>query len=104
MTVDPHDVEIVRAYRDVFVNNRDNGKIVLGDILRELGFFDTVVQKEGVSPEAQLAMQCVAKTILDKLGVFRYNNVEGLLEALTEGPPRFYTVPGDSDYEEDLDA
>lgn len=99
MTTDPYDVAVVRAYRDVFINNKENGLTVLNDILNDLGHYATTVNKE-IPESVQLALQIQAKVILDKIGIFRFNNVDGYLSALASAQPRYYEIPEEGDEEE----
>lgn len=87
--IDPYDLEVVRAYRDVFFNNKEFGPTVLNDILNALGHYSTQIDG-GISAETQLALQLQAKLILDKLGIFRFNNVDGYLQGLQQVVPRYY--------------
>lgn len=96
MAVDPYDVEVVKSYRSVFFQNQEHGLTVLNDILSDLGHYDTRPNPH-MPIEAQLALQLAAKTILDKLGIFRLNNVDGYLVALKEVHPRYYESEEDTD-------
>lgn len=86
--IDQYDVERVRQYREVFLKS-DEGMSVLEDILNELGHFATV-QLDDVTPEVQLALEHQAKLILDKLGIFRVNNLDGYIAGLKLVHPRYY--------------
>ena len=57
----PSDTE--RAYRTCF--STDAGRLVLGDILANAGYFDCDVHSEG-----EIAVQNFARSILKKMGVF----------------------------------
>lgn len=96
---DPYDMAVVAAYRNVFFNSED-GLTVLDDILNALGHYATQ-PFSGVSAEVQLAMEHQAKGILDKLGVFRFNNLDGYLKVLKEAPPRYYEIPVDDEQGDD---
>lgn len=95
MAADPYDVAVVAAYRKVFLNSED-GMIVLDDLLNSMGHYATA-PIPGLSPEVQLAFEHEAKTILEKLGIFRYNNLDGYLKALKNTPPRHYEVAEDEE-------
>lgn len=86
--IDPYDVERVRQYRAVFFQTAE-GPAVLEDILDELGHFATGGMPN-VAPEVQLALEHQAKLILDKLGIFRVNNLDGYIAALKSVHPRYY--------------
>lgn len=86
--IDPYDVERVRQYREVFLKSTE-GLAVLEDILNELGHFATV-SIEGIEPEVQLVLEHQAKLILDKLGIFRVNNLDGYIAGLKLVQPRYY--------------
>ena len=88
---DPYDMAVVAAYRNVFFNSED-GLTVLDDILNSLGHYATEPFM-GMNAEVQLALEHQAKGILDKLGVFRFNNLDGYLKVLKQAPPRYYEAP-----------
>ncbi len=90
ITSDPYDVEVIKAYRAVFFETHD-GPVVLDDILSSLAHFATG-PLPGMSAEVQLALEHQAKSILDKLGIFRYNNLDGYTQMLKNVPPRYYQV------------
>lgn len=90
MTADPYDVAVVAAYRKVFLTS-DEGLIVLDDLLNSLGHYATA-PIFGLTAEVQLAFEHESKILLEKLGVFRYNNLDGYLKALKNTPPRHYEV------------
>jgi len=68
----------------------------LDDLLNSLGHY-AIAPLSGLSAEVQLAFEHEAKTILEKLGIFRYNNLDGYLKALKNTPPRHYEVPEDEE-------
>lgn len=86
--IDPYDVERVRQYRAVFFQSPE-GPAVLEDILDELNHFATRPLAE-YSSETQLALEHQAKLILDKLGIFRANNLDGYITAMKNVHPRHY--------------
>ena len=86
---DPYDVERVRQYRAVFLQSPE-GLAVLEDILDQLYHFAT--KREEDNAEVQLALEHEAKTILDKLGVYRANNLDGYIAAIQHVHPRYYEV------------
>lgn len=91
---DPLDATRVSQYRTVFFGSPE-GLSVLEDILDDLGHFATGPLPE-LSAEQQMVLEHAAKRILDKLGVFRVNNLDGYLAALKETHPRYYEVADES--------
>ena len=88
MVVDPYDAERVRQYREVFFKNPE-GLAVLEDILDDLGHFATG-PLPNVTADVQMALEHQAKVILDKLGIFRMNNLDGYIAAIKNVHPRYY--------------
>jgi hypothetical protein len=94
----PRDVEtekaLITAYRNVFSSL--NGKLVLMDILEDLGHFNSELN---TTPE-MVAMQSSAKMILKKLGVWDSRNIERIVDAYLTIPPALPMVVEKHDQEE----
>lgn len=69
---------IMTKYRECFCS--DSGKLVLGDILINAGFFDDNHTIE------QIAQENLAKQILRDLGVYHKDNIKGLIDKMMELP------------------
>ena len=95
MRADPYDAVRIKQYREVFFGTTE-GMSVLYDILNDLGHFATS-QLQGATPEIQMALEHQAKVILDKLGIFRGNNIDGYLSALKAVHPRVYEIPDEQE-------
>lgn len=71
--------DLIKAYRERF--NSANGRVILADQLRTLGFFEKTFS------EAAAHQRNAAIDLLEKLGICHEENLDALVDALLSIPP-----------------
>jgi hypothetical protein len=74
--------QMERLYRKVF--GTVEGKLVLADILVDLGFFNTV----NVTDQVEIGLQNFARMLLSKIGAWNAENVHNIVGTLLAIPTR----------------